>query len=151
MIADHKYPVQHGIAAGERKGNPFQLQSSTHGPHGLHSYIWENAYWPSCLESLLVLKRWCPRMPAIQNAHRDPTGPAGGKAFNPASWGNLNDITLEVMRVVLAAGVFAIGVELPKSYMYEKRKSLIILVVPIMIAGWFTSAGTVKTITRARF
>lgn len=57
--------------------------------------------------------------------------------FNPRSWGGgsdvvLNNITLEFTRVVLAIGVFAIGVELPKAYMIKHWKSLFFLLVPVM-------------------
>ncbi|KAJ7685979.1 hypothetical protein B0H17DRAFT_1204529 [Mycena rosella] len=41
-----------------------------------------------------------------------------------------NTITLELTRVVLAIGVFAIGVELPKAYMRRHRKSLFFLLAP---------------------
>jgi NhaP-type Na+/H+ or K+/H+ antiporter len=45
------------------------------------------------------------------------------------------------MRVILATGVFAIGVELPKSYMYRQWKSLVVLTIPTMLVGWFICAG----------
>ena len=41
-------------------------------------------------------------------------------------------ITLEFTRVILAVGVFAIGVELPKAYMKRHWKSLFFLLVPVM-------------------
>jgi hypothetical protein len=48
-------------------------------------------------------------------------GPYALNLFNPGSWGGhsassevTDEITLEVTRVVIAVGVFAIGVELPK-------------------------------------
>lgn len=69
-------------------------------------------------------------------------GPYVADVFNPRSWAeDSNSITLEVMRVVLAAGVFAIGVELPKSYLWKKRRSLLIMVVPTMAVGWVISAA----------
>jgi len=72
-------------------------------------------------------------------------------------------ITLEFTRVVLAIGVFAIGVELPKAYMARHWKSLVFLLVPVMTwvrplcpgflllmanprdthQGWFVSAGLI--------
>jgi hypothetical protein len=66
-----------------------------------------------------------------------PPGPYGGNVFNPRSWGGgsveiTNQITLEVTRVVLAIGVFAIGVELPKAYMLRHWKSIFFLIVPVM-------------------
>ena len=64
-------------------------------------------------------------------------GPYGANIFDPRSWGNgdnvtTNTITLEFTRVVLAIGVFAIGVELPKAYMKRHWRSLFFLLAPIM-------------------
>ncbi|THH09753.1 hypothetical protein EW146_g8593 [Bondarzewia mesenterica] len=75
-------------------------------------------------------------------------GPYGANIFNPRGWGNgedsvTNTITLEFTRVVLAIGVFAIGVELPKAYMARHWKSLFYLIVPVMTWGWFVSAGLI--------
>jgi len=62
--------------------------------------------------------------------------------FDPRSWTNVTDIiTREFTRVVLAIGLFALGVELPKRYMAEHAKSLLIMVVPTMAFGWLVSAG----------
>ncbi|KAJ6478786.1 Sodium/hydrogen exchanger family-domain-containing protein [Mycena vitilis] len=72
-------------------------------------------------------------------------GPYGANIFNPRGWGGddetTNVITLELTRVVLAIGVFAIGVELPKAYMRRHWQSLFFLLGPVMIWGWFVSAG----------
>ncbi|KZV90940.1 hypothetical protein EXIGLDRAFT_648780 [Exidia glandulosa HHB12029] len=74
-------------------------------------------------------------------------GPYAAKIFDPRGWAaDNNPVTLEIMRVVLAAGVFAIGVELPKSYLWRKRRSLLIMVVPTMAFGWVVSAGFMKLI-----
>ncbi|PCH44339.1 hypothetical protein WOLCODRAFT_154371 [Wolfiporia cocos MD-104 SS10] len=75
-------------------------------------------------------------------------GPYGANAFNPRDWGGgdtdtTNTIVLEFTRVVLAIGVFAIGVELPNSYMRKHWKSLFFLLFPIMTWGWFVSAGLI--------
>ncbi|KZT42628.1 hypothetical protein SISSUDRAFT_1058402 [Sistotremastrum suecicum HHB10207 ss-3] len=76
-------------------------------------------------------------------------GPYGANVFNPRGWGGAdnftvnNQITLEVTRVVLAIGVFAIGVELPKAYMKHHWRSLFFLLGPIMTWGWFVSAGLI--------
>jgi NhaP-type Na+/H+ or K+/H+ antiporter len=64
-------------------------------------------------------------------------GPYCANIFDPRGWGGgsydvTNTITLEFTRVVLAIGVFAIGVELPKQYMKRHWKSLFFLLVPIM-------------------
>ncbi|KAJ7162966.1 Sodium/hydrogen exchanger family-domain-containing protein [Mycena filopes] len=75
-------------------------------------------------------------------------GPYGANIFNPRGWGGGNDetvntITLELARVVLAIGVFAIGVELPKAYMRRHWISLFYLLGPVMIWGWFVSAALI--------
>lgn len=69
-------------------------------------------------------------------------GPHFASVFDPRSWGShSNAITLEVMRVILAIGLFAIGVELPKAYMAEHAKSLLVMIIPTMAIGWFIVAG----------
>lgn len=45
------------------------------------------------------------------------------------------------MRIVLATGLFAIGVELPNSYMAQHAKSLFAMVIPTMAIGWIIVAG----------
>ncbi|KAH0586780.1 hypothetical protein H2248_005630 [Termitomyces sp. 'cryptogamus'] len=74
-------------------------------------------------------------------------GPYGANIFDPRDWGGDEDtsnvITLEFTRVVLAIGVFAIGVELPKAYMIRHWRSLLFLLVPVMTWGWFVSAGLI--------
>jgi NhaP-type Na+/H+ or K+/H+ antiporter len=45
------------------------------------------------------------------------------------------------MRVVIAFGVFAIGVDLPKAYMWRHAKGMAFLVVPVMFWGWILCAG----------
>ncbi|KAF7296573.1 Na-H-Exchanger domain-containing protein [Mycena chlorophos] len=73
-------------------------------------------------------------------------GPYGANVFNPRGWAGdnpdtVNSITLEFARVVLAIGVFAIGVELPKAYVRRHWQSLFFLMGPVMIWGWLVSAG----------
>ncbi|KAJ7359703.1 Sodium/hydrogen exchanger family-domain-containing protein [Mycena albidolilacea] len=75
-------------------------------------------------------------------------GPYGANIFNPRGWASNNDetaniITLELARVVLAIGVFAIGVELPKAYMRRHWRSLFFLLGPVMVWGWFVSAALI--------
>src|ERR1700761_2425219 len=63
--------------------------------------------------------------------------------FDPRSWTQVTDaLTREIMRIVLAIGLFAIGVELPTTYLADHAKSLLIMVVPTMAFGWLMSAGT---------
>jgi NhaP-type Na+/H+ or K+/H+ antiporter len=69
-------------------------------------------------------------------------GPYVANVFDPRSWSkHEHQITLEVMRVVLATGLFAIGVELPKAYLKEHARSLLVMVVPTMAFGWLVVGG----------
>lgn len=82
-------------------------------------------------------------------------GPKGANLFNPNSWGNVDQITLECARIVLVVQCFAVGVELPKvcfdlcfggieitetdivqRYMTRHWKSIIMLLIPVMTFGW---------------
>ncbi|KAF8161053.1 Sodium/hydrogen exchanger [Crassisporium funariophilum] len=74
-------------------------------------------------------------------------GPYFADVFDPRSWGShSNAITLEIMRVVLATGLFAIGVELPKTYMAKHAKSLFAMVIPTMAIGWLIVAGLLNVL-----
>ncbi|KAG1867350.1 Cation/H+ exchanger [Suillus subluteus] len=74
-------------------------------------------------------------------------GPFVTNIFAPRSWGSLsNTITLEVMRIVLAIGLFAAGVELPRAYMKKHAKSLLVMVVPTMAFGWVVVAAVIHTL-----
>ncbi len=71
--------------------------------------------------------------------------------FDPRSWERstsegVNNITLEFTRVVIAIGVFAVGVELPKSYIHRHWKSLFFLLVPVTI--WVRSAPYIPLVRR---
>ncbi|RDX48056.1 hypothetical protein OH76DRAFT_1484240 [Lentinus brumalis] len=71
-------------------------------------------------------------------------GPYCANIFNPRSWGgDTNIVTLEVMRVTLAAGLFAIGVELPQSYLWDHARGLLVMVVPTMAFGWLVVAAII--------
>ena len=60
--------------------------------------------------------------------------------FDPMSWGNTDQITLECSRIVLVVQCFAVGVELPKSYMEKHWRSVILLLVPVMTWGWLVTS-----------
>ncbi|KAK7061110.1 hypothetical protein VNI00_000846 [Paramarasmius palmivorus] len=63
--------------------------------------------------------------------------------FDPRSWNIAQEeLTLEVMRVVLVIGLFVIGVELPKNYMSKHMKGLLVMVIPTMAIGWVIIAAT---------
>ena len=96
-------------------------------------YIGE-AIWAFLFGVVIGESELCPstRIPLITFT---PSGPYGAGIFDPRSWGNPDtehQITLELTRVVLAIGVFAVGVELPKAYMLKHWKSLMFLLIPVM-------------------
>ncbi|KAL9000332.1 MAG: hypothetical protein Q9169_001049 [Polycauliona sp. 2 TL-2023] len=67
-------------------------------------------------------------------------GPHAANIFNPISWGNVDQITLECSRVVLVVQCFAVGVELPKAYMERHWKSVVFFLGPIMTYGWLATS-----------
>ncbi|KMU85826.1 Na(+)/H(+) antiporter 1 [Coccidioides immitis H538.4] len=67
-------------------------------------------------------------------------GPHAANLFDPISWGNVDKITLECSRIVLVVQCFAVGVELPKSYMERHWKSVALLLVPVMTWGWLATS-----------
>ncbi|KAL8994624.1 MAG: hypothetical protein Q9188_007015 [Gyalolechia gomerana] len=67
-------------------------------------------------------------------------GPHAANIFNPISWGNSDQITIECSRVVLVVQCFAVGVELPKAYMERHWKSVLLLLVPVMTYGWLATS-----------
>ncbi|KAK7460476.1 hypothetical protein VKT23_009197 [Stygiomarasmius scandens] len=74
-------------------------------------------------------------------------GPYGAGVFDPRSWGHQsNPVTLEVMRIVLAIGLFAVGVELPRSFMRDHAKGLSVMVIPTMAIGWIIVTGLLRVL-----
>ena len=67
-------------------------------------------------------------------------GPHAANIFNPLTWGNTDQITLECSRVVLVVQCFAVGVELPKAYMERHWRSVVFLLVPVMTFGWLITS-----------
>jgi NhaP-type Na+/H+ or K+/H+ antiporter len=95
--------------------------------------------------SLLVKERLYINEVVLGTAFGVIMGPHVANVFDPRSWGShSNAITLEVMRIVLATGLFAIGVELPQAYMAEHAKGLLVMVVPTMAFGWIVVAAIIR-------
>ncbi|KAJ5760307.1 Na(+)/H(+) antiporter [Penicillium odoratum] len=67
-------------------------------------------------------------------------GPHAANLFDPSSWGNVDKITLECSRIVLVVQCFAVGVELPKSYMERHWRSVVFLLLPVMTWGWLVTS-----------
>ncbi|KAK3817717.1 MAG: Sodium/hydrogen exchanger family-domain-containing protein [Benniella sp.] len=60
--------------------------------------------------------------------------------FDPAGWKDFDLVTLEFTRIVIAIQVMAAGVSLPRSYVVKERLSLFMIIVPLMVLMWLTSA-----------
>ncbi|KAF9930721.1 hypothetical protein FBU30_000099 [Linnemannia zychae] len=67
-------------------------------------------------------------------------GPYAIGIFDPMSWSKFDTVTLEFTRIVIAVQVMAAGVSLPRSYMVKEKLSLFMMIVPLMILMWLTSA-----------
>ncbi|KAF1847025.1 uncharacterized protein K460DRAFT_51881 [Cucurbitaria berberidis CBS 394.84] len=67
-------------------------------------------------------------------------GPHAADLIDPASWGNVDLITLEFSRIVLVVQCFAVGVELPRAYMEKHWKSVTLLLIPVMTFGWLITS-----------
>ncbi len=67
-------------------------------------------------------------------------GPHAANLIDPGTWGNTDQITLEFSRIVLVVQCFAVGVELPKSYMERHWRSVIFLLIPVMTFGWLVTS-----------
>ncbi|MCJ1298960.1 hypothetical protein MMC08_001751 [Hypocenomyce scalaris] len=67
-------------------------------------------------------------------------GPHAANLFDPETWGNVDQITLECSRIVLVVQCFAVGVELPKAYMERHWRSVVFLLIPVMTFGWLVTS-----------
>ncbi|KAL6709200.1 Na+/H+ antiporter [Coniothyrium glycines] len=67
-------------------------------------------------------------------------GPHAANLIDPGSWGNVDLITLEFSRIVLVVQCFAVGVELPRSYMEKHWRSVVLLLIPVMTFGWLITS-----------
>ncbi|KAG0244610.1 Sodium/hydrogen exchanger family-domain-containing protein [Mortierella sp. GBAus27b] len=70
-------------------------------------------------------------------------GPYALGIFDPMSWENYDTVTLEFTRIVIAVQVMAAGVSLPRSYMVQEKRSLFMMIVPLMVLMWLTSAALI--------
>ncbi|KAI0327127.1 Sodium/hydrogen exchanger [Cubamyces sp. BRFM 1775] len=74
-------------------------------------------------------------------------GPYYANIFDPRAWeADVNAVTLEVTRLTLAVGLFAIGVELPQAYLAKHAKGLLVMIVPTMAFGWLIVAAIIYAI-----
>lgn len=72
-------------------------------------------------------------------------GPKGFNIIDPVQWGVRDDnIVQELTRVIAGLQVFAVGLELPRRYMFRHWKSLCFLLGPVMAFGWVICAAFTK-------
>ncbi|GAA5973897.1 hypothetical protein JCM11641_001205 [Rhodosporidiobolus odoratus] len=73
----------------------------------------------------------------------------GAGIFAPRTWASghhTDELTLELTRIIIALSVFAVGVELPKAYVWRHWRSLSMLLGPIMLVGWMVAAALMYAI-----
>ncbi|KAL6939736.1 hypothetical protein ACO0RG_003581 [Hanseniaspora osmophila] len=64
-------------------------------------------------------------------------GPICLKWCDPFSWTtNVDKISVELSRIILCIQLFTSGLELPSKYMQYNFKSVLLLLIPVMTAGW---------------
>lgn len=71
-------------------------------------------------------------------------GPVALDWFSPGKWADseeaVNTLTFEITRIVIGIQVLFTGIALPKAYLWREKVSLAILLFPVMLAAWFSSA-----------
>ncbi|KAG0337257.1 hypothetical protein BG004_007714 [Podila humilis] len=67
-------------------------------------------------------------------------GPYALSIFDPLAWEEFDTVTLELTRIVIAVQVMAAGVSLPRAYLVKERLSMFMMIVPLMVLMWATSA-----------
>ncbi|KAJ9107426.1 hypothetical protein QFC21_000877 [Naganishia friedmannii] len=71
-------------------------------------------------------------------------GPVALDWFSPGKWADsqeaVNILTFEITRIVIGIQVLFTGIALPKAYLWREKVSLAILLFPVMLAAWFSSA-----------
>ncbi|PLW42700.1 hypothetical protein PCANC_07925 [Puccinia coronata f. sp. avenae] len=71
-------------------------------------------------------------------------GPHVAGVFDPRSWNKGQDfaeVSLEVTRIIVALDVFSVGVELPPAYLLRHWRTMLCLLGPVMLAGWFIAGA----------
>ncbi|WFD43975.1 hypothetical protein MPSI1_002640 [Malassezia psittaci] len=73
---------------------------------------------------------------------------------DPFTWGSeetTHEITYQLARLVIGVQVLFTGITLPEKYLWKKKYSLLVLLLMVMTAAWFTTAlliwGLIKDLT----
>ncbi|POW00110.1 hypothetical protein PSHT_13234, partial [Puccinia striiformis] len=79
-------------------------------------------------------------------------GPHVAGLFEPRTWGNgenFNVVTVELTRIIVALDVFSAGVELPAAYILRHWQTMVCLLGPVVLAGWFISGALIFALVPA--
>ena len=67
-------------------------------------------------------------------------GPVSLGWFDPSQWSaDLNYLTFQLARIVIAIQVLFTGIALPRAYLWKERSSLLTLLGPVMLSAWFVT------------
>jgi sodium/hydrogen antiporter len=71
--------------------------------------------------------------------------------LDPQTWGWQDDITQEITRIIVGVQVFAVAIELPRTWLARHWRSVAMMLGPVMTFGWLVSALIVYLILRTKF
>ncbi|KAH7397053.1 Cation/H+ exchanger [Phaeosphaeria sp. MPI-PUGE-AT-0046c] len=98
------------------------------------------------LFSLMIRNRLHLSEPPLATVFGIIAGPRGLALLRPYEWGLNDEIIQEVTRLIVGIQCFAVGLELPDGYFAKKWRALLILLGPVMTAGWLICAGFIVAI-----
>lgn len=78
-------------------------------------------------------------------------GRRGITILDPQTWGWQDDITQEITRIIVGVQVFAVAIELPRTWLARHWRSIAMMLGPVMMFGWLVSALIVYLILRTKF
>ena len=79
------------------------------------------------------------------------TGPRCLHFIDPKHWFNVEDSSEEVARIVTGLQVFTIGIELPTRWLRTKYRSLLMMLGPVMLFSYLSTAVIVYFVLRTTF
>ncbi|KAI8935558.1 hypothetical protein NX059_008127 [Plenodomus lindquistii] len=98
------------------------------------------------LFSLMIRNRLHLSEPPLATLFGIIVGPRGLDFISPYAWGFTDDIIQETTRIIVGIQCFAVGLELPDGYFAKKWRALLVLLGPVMTAGWLICAGFIMLI-----
>ncbi|KAF2830858.1 Sodium/hydrogen exchanger [Ophiobolus disseminans] len=103
------------------------------------------------LFSLMIRNRLHLSEPPLATVFGIIAGPRGLKLIRPYDWGFSDDIIQETTRLIVGIQCFAVGLELPDKYFSQKWRALLVLLGPVMTAGWLICAGFIVAVFQTDF